>query len=41
MMFCSEIFHITKLYFNIGLFCIYPEEMEANYKRTDISKTGV
>lgn len=41
MIFYSEIFHVMKLHCNIDLFCIYPEEREANYERPDISKTGV
>lgn len=41
MMFCFEIFHVTKLYFSVDLFCIYPEEMEANYKRIVMNKPVV
>lgn len=41
MMFHCKIFHITTLDFNIGSFCLYLEEMVANYKLIDIGKRRV
>lgn len=40
-MFCFGIIRITKCYFNVDLFCICQEEMDANYKRIVINETGV